>query len=71
MTLQSFMIFLLLLIAKSSHLDSEVHMVDMTYLRFPSERSHPDLSISARFGPISFEMSEKMTNENIDYLPYY
>ena len=65
------MIFLLLLIVKSSHLDSEVHMIDMTYLRLSSERSHSDLSISARFGLISFKMSEKMMNEDIGCFPYH
>ena len=71
MTLQSFMIFLSILTVKSSHIDSEVCMIDMTYLRLLSERSHSDLSISARFGIISFKMSEKMMNENIGCVPYY
>ena len=49
---------------KSFYLNSEVHMTDMTSLRLSFERSRLDLSKSVRFGFISFEMSEKIRNED-------
>ena len=70
MTLQSFLIFLSFLIVKSSHLDSEACMIDMTYLRLLSERSHSDLSLSARFGFVSFKMSKKIMNKDIGCFLY-
>ena len=45
---------------KSSHINSDVKVIDVTYLKLSSERSRLDLSISVRLRLVSFKMSEKM-----------